>query len=76
MAKLYPADSLSFEKLVEWPDWKKCFTRHRTATKLDKDYDPVHEHHRRLYSPHSISLCRLQISSTRQTPLSSAEILG
>lgn len=41
MAKFHPPESFCFEKPAEWPDWKKRFSRFRTATKLDKEDGPV-----------------------------------
>ncbi|XP_038162072.1 uncharacterized protein LOC119797180 [Cyprinodon tularosa] len=41
MAKFQPPESFCFENPAEWPDWKKRFSRYRTATKLDKEDGPV-----------------------------------
>ena len=37
MAKFDPPTNFDFNKPAEWPDWRKRFSRYRTATKLDKE---------------------------------------
>ena len=41
MPKFNPPDSFQFDKSADWPKWKQCFLRFRTATKLDRETPTV-----------------------------------